>query len=197
MRLNAVINPIRPFLFFALLTATALACGEPGLVPRQEQTLPPPSEDLFARPTSASLSNWISFSDQGNSYTIDLPKDWSTRHSVGKDYYLDEFQPPNLKELVGVFVFDDAKPFAAGDDQYAFAVSVLNSLYGQVTEVTSRSTDESGREQVTWKSDTSRFTSIYQLRNSTTFLMLTIAGYGGEDEFTGDIKGIVGSFTVH
>ena len=187
---------VQVFAFAILLLLGGLACSTAGRSPQSAQTMPPPSDNVNTFPTSNNLDNWITFSDRNSSYSLELPNDWLTHHSTGKDYYTDQFQPPNLKELLEVFVFDDGKPFKGGDDKYIFALSVLKSLYSENVEVANRTVEPSGKELLSWKSKTNGFTSIFEVKNKTSFIMLTVMGYSNGDPYPDVIKKIIASFAI-
>ncbi len=184
--------------FISIILFSGIACNMVGTPTQQAQTMAPPTDKVDAFPTSSNLDNWVTFSDQNNSYKIDLPKDWVTGHSDEKDYnyYIDQFQPPDLKELLEVFVFDDGKPFKDGDDKYIYALSVLKSLYAKDVEVANRNVEPNGRETLIWKSKTDEFISIFEVKNKTSFVMLTVLGYATEEQYPEVVNKIVASFVI-
>lgn len=184
---------------FALLTfIMGIACSTLTGFPQGESTVAPPDQSIKTLPTSTAREHWVTFTDQNHSYTLDLPEDWLTRHSSGEDHYTDMFQSSARKDLIEVFVFDDGKPFRGGDDKLIFALSVLHSLYSEKAQATDRVIEPGGRERIQWKSEVIGTTgmSVFEVRNDTTFIMLTILGYGEDVPYPEVINTIVEGFRI-
>jgi len=114
----------------------------------------------------------------------------------GLNYFVDNFQSPDSKSYLEVFVSDDGRPFPEVDEKYIYALSILERLYSKGVEVEKRTVEENGREILTWNSQNNRFISVYDVTNKTSFVMLTIFGYTPESESSNETKEILENFKV-
>jgi hypothetical protein len=159
----------------------------------------PPTDKVESLPPSISVDGWVTFTGRDNLYTIDIPKNWLTGQwsGDGLDYFIDNFQAPDSKSYLEVFVSDDRRPFPEVDEKYIYALSVLDRLYSNGVEVENRTTEKDGaREIFIWNSQNHRFISVYEVTNKTTFVMLTIFGYSSENETSTETKEIIKNFNV-
>ncbi len=159
----------------------------------------PPADKVETYPPSISVDGWATFTGKDNLYAIDIPKNWLTGHWGGDeyDYFVDNFQSPDSKSYLEVFVSDDGRPFPEVDEKYIYALSVLDRLYSKGIEVEKRTIEENGmREILIWNSQNNRFISVYEVTNKTSFVMLTIFGYTPEKESSNETKEIIENFKV-
>lgn len=132
-------------------------------------------------------------------YTIDIPGNWLTGHwsKDGLTYFVDNFRSPDSKSYLEVFVSDDERPFPEVDEKYVYALSVLERLYATGAEIEKRTVEEnSGREIIVWNAQDNRFTSVYEVTNNTTFVMLTVFGYTVETESSKEVQEVIRNFRV-
>ncbi len=158
----------------------------------------PPTEKVESHPSSKLVDGWVTFTDEDNLYTIDIPKNWLTGHwsQEGLDYLVDNFQSSDSKSYLEVFISDDGRPFPEADEKYTYALSVLERLYSKGVKVEKRTVEENGKEVVIWNSQNNRYISVYDVTNETSFVMLTIFGYTSENESSKDTKEIIENFIV-
>jgi hypothetical protein len=158
----------------------------------------PPTDKVESNSPSISVDGWVTFTGKNNLYTIDIPKDWLTGHWSGEglDYFVDNFQSPDSKSYLEVFVSDDGRPFPEVDEKYTYALSVLDRIYSQGVEIEKRTVEENGREVLIWNSINQRFISIYEVTNETSFVMLTIFAYTSEKESSNEPHQIIENFKV-
>jgi len=177
---NKIQNQINAkiFRFALLIIITSIACN--ALTPNTPSTnssepvlkVNPPTDSVEAYPSSISVDGWVTLTGKDNLYTIDIPKNWLTGHwDDGLDYFVDNFQSPDSKSYLEVFVSDDGRPFPEVDEKYIYALSVLDRLYSKGVEVEKRAVEENGREILTWNSQNNRFISVYDVTNKTSFLI--------------------------
>jgi len=200
---NQVTNKLLGLILIFVITS--LACNAITPKPSSSNTsepvlkVNPPTDKVEDYPPSISVEGWVTFTGKDNLYTIDIPKNWLTGHwsKDGLDYFIDNFQSPDSKSLLEVFVSDDGRPFPEVDEKYTYALSVLDRLYSKGVEVEKRTIEENGtREILIWNSQNNRFVSVYEVTNKTTFVMLTIFGYTPEKETSNEIKEILENFKV-
>ncbi len=188
-----------------IVLITSLACN--ALTPKTSSSnssepvlkVDPPTDKVESLPPSLSVDGWVTVTNKDNLYTIDIPENWLTGHwsQEGLTYYIDNFQSPDKKSYIEVFLSDDERPFPKADETYIYALSVLERLYAKGVEMENRTVEKDGaREILIWNSQNLRFISIYEVRNQTTFVMLTIFGYTLEKEASNEIQEILKNFKV-
>jgi len=188
-------------IIFAFIT---LACN--AITPKPPSSNPPepvlkvnpPTEKVEKQPPSLSVDGWVTLTGKDDLYTIDIPKNWLIGHwDDGLDYFVDNFQSPDSKSYLEVFVSDDGRPFPEVDEMHIYTLSVLDRLYSKGVEVENRIIEENGkREILVWISQNNRFISVYEVTNKTTFVMLTMFGYTSEKEFSIETKEIIENFNI-
>jgi hypothetical protein len=194
-------NKFAGFIVFAFIIT--LACN--AITPRPSSSNPsepvlkvnPPTNKVENQPLSSSVDGWITFTGKDNLYTLDLPKNWLTGHwDDGLTYLVDNFQSSDSKSYLEVFISDDGRPFPEVDEKYIYALSVLERLYSKGVDVEKRTVEENGREVVIWNSQNIRYISVYNVTNTTSFVMLTIFGYTPENESANETIEILKNFRV-
>jgi hypothetical protein len=190
---------------FVFILAASLACN--ALTPQVSSSnnssepvlkVNPPTYKVENYPPSESVDGWVTVTGEKNLYTIDIPKDWLTYHwsQEGLDYFVDNFQSSDEQSYLEVFISDDGRPFPEVDEKYVYALSVLERLYSKGVEAEKRTISENGEETLIWNSQNTRFISVYNVTNETTFVMLTIYGYTPEKETSIEAKRIIEHFKV-
>jgi hypothetical protein len=191
--------------FIAIFIITNIACN--ALTPQTPSSnnssepvlqVNPPTEKAESLPQSNSVDGWVTFTGKDNLYTVDIPKNWLTGHwsQDGLGYLIDNFQSPDSKSYFEVFISDDGRPFPEDDEKYIYALSVLERLYSKGVDVEKRTVEEGGREVSIWTSQNTRYISVYDVTNETSFVMLTVFGYTSEYESSNEMKEILKNFEV-
>lgn len=174
--------------FITCIMLASLACSAlsstPTAVPvtNPPATNPPANNVPSTQAPQQSGSSLITFKDQNNFYTIQVPGDWVKKSDSGTHYYIDEFKSPDSNALVENIAYDDGTPFT-GSQNGQFALQLLNQFYsstGQTGDihVTLDKIENDGSEHLVWYSTAGGYSgeSFFEIRgsNSTTFLMFTI-----------------------
>ena len=196
-------NKLLELIFIVVITSLACNALTPKITPANSSEpvlrVDPPTDKVESLPPSPSVDGWVTFTNKDNLYTLDIPKNWLTGHwsQDGLSYFVDNFQSPDSKSYVEVFVADDGRPFPEVDEKHIYALSVLDRLYAKGVEVEKRTMEnDSTQEILIWNSQNNRFISVYEVINKTTFVMLTVFGYSSEKETSNEIKEIIGNFKV-
>lgn len=195
--------------FVLILMISSIACN--ALIPKSSSSnssepsleVNPPKNKVEDYPQSASVEGWVTFTGRDNLYTIDTPKDWLTDYWGGEEYVysVENFQSADSKSYLEIFVSDDGRPFKEIGETYIYALSVLKNAYGEDFEVENRTVQTNGREILIWKSKTVRFSSnrvasIYEVKNKTSFIMLSIYGYTPEKQASDETTKIISNFYI-
>lgn len=187
--------------FVVSILSVGLACAalsgtpttEPTSNPPTQQSLPPTSDNsttvTSTNPAASTGSDLVTFTDQNKYYQIDLPSEWVHTQSSGDHYYIDTFTSTDKKAVVENIAYDDGTPFN-GADNGRFALQILNQNYSSTgkegdIKVTNDSIQKDGSERLTWTSKAGGYSGVsyFEIRNKTTFLMLTI-DWGNDSEST-------------
>jgi hypothetical protein len=193
------------FAIFTISIACSTLTPNPSSSNSSEPSLKvnPPTNKVEVYPPSTSVEGWVTFTGKDNLYTLDIPKNWLTDYWGGEEYIysVENFQSADSKSYLEIFVSDDGRPFKDIGETYIYALSVLKNAYGEDFEVENRTVETNGREILIWKSKTIRFgsnrvASIYEVKNKTSFIMLSIYGYTSEKQSSDETKKIISNFYV-
>ena len=205
-------------LFFSILALTlmvGMACsvfsgGEATVaVPTPIVSNPKPTEvqndPQPPAPTEepSSTGGWTTFTDQNNLYEIQVPSDWIYKQVTGDNYYIDQFKAPDEKALVENIAYDDGTPFTGGQNG-KFALELLNRFYSNTGEVgdirvLGDQLQKDGSERLEWVSKSGGYSgfSYFEIRNKTTFLMITIEWVNSaEDQYIDLLDQVIESYRV-
>jgi hypothetical protein len=170
-----------------LMLAVGLACGssnQPAAAPTQ-QAQPTVSDSSGGTATSGGDTSSgsdanVSFTDQNNYFTIDLPGNW--KHTTGTDtnLYSDKFTSPDGHGFIESVVYDDGTPFT-GVQNGQGALYLLHHYYSSTGQegdirISDDSIQKDKSERLTWTSKGGGYSgvSFFEIRHGTTFLMFTI-----------------------
>jgi hypothetical protein len=208
------------FAFLALLLATGLACSvftgsrdTPAGAPQVEQ--PPaqqsqelqPQEQPSSEQSGDSTGDFVTFTDQNDLYSIEVPADWVYTQTVDTEdnnYYIDTFKSPDNGAVIENIVYDDGTPFT-GSQNGKFALYLLNTFYSSTgKEGDIRVTDDSimkdKSERLTWTSKEGGYTGIsfFEVRkNKTTFLLFTVDwGNDVKDTYSDVLNYVIESYSI-
>lgn len=218
---------LKPFVFIlAVMVLVSLAClggagtpaTEPALIvteaaPQQveQPTQPVATEELVVdEPTqtyNGGTGDFITFTDQNNLYTIEVPADWTyeqTFDNENNNYYIDTFTSPDGGAVIENIVYDDGTTFT-GNQKSKFALYLLNNFYSSTgREGDIRVSDDKimndGSERLTWTSRAGGYSGIsfLELRsNGTTFLFFTVDwGNSVEDTYRDTLNYVIESYQI-
>jgi hypothetical protein len=200
---NRIRNKLPGFLLLIVITSLACNVLTPGNSSSNSSEpvlkVDPPANKAESLPPSRSLDGWVTFTNQDNLYSLDIPNNWLTGHWFQDDlpYFVENFQSSDKKSYMEVFVSDDGRPFPDVDEKYIYALSVLDRLYASGIKEEKRTVENDGaREILIWRSQNSRFISVYEVTGKTTFIMLTLFGYTPEKETSTEFREIIKNFKV-
>lgn len=215
------IKALKPFIFiFAVMAIVSLACAGGSGTPAPEPTpvavptqppvqQPTPQETVVEQPTQmpdTASSDFVTFTDQNNLYTIEIPGDWKHEQSFDTEnnyYYIDTFTSPDGGAVVENIVYDDGTAFT-GNQKSKFSLYLLNTFYSSTgKEGDIRISDDSimkdGSERLTWTSKGGGYSGISFLEvrsNGTTFLFFTVDwGNDVEDTYRDTLEHVIESYT--
>jgi hypothetical protein len=211
------------FSLMAFLLFVSLACGfsigntpaAPTPVPptRQSQPTQPiqkpteaPSTQVVSNPTAdqGNTSGGLkTFTDQNNFYQIQVPGDWVYKQVTGDNYYIDQFTSPDEQALVENIAYDDGTPFT-GRDNGKFALDLLNRFYSNTgavgdIRVLGDQLQPDGSERLEWISKSGGYSgySYFEIRDKTTFLMITIDWVdSAKDVYLDTLNAIIESYSL-
>ena len=213
------------FAFVVLLLAVSLACGVfsggqdiPTTAPEVQQpaTQPPqiqsPTEQPVDNAPNDSTSNdssggYITFTDQNNLYSIEVPDGWDYSQTVDTEnnyYYIDTFKSPDEGAVIENIVYDDGTAFT-GNQKAKFSLYLLNTFYSSTgKEGDIRVSDDSimkdGSERLTWTSKGGGYSGLSFLEvrsNGTTFLFFTVDwGNDVQDTYIDTLNYVIESYTI-
>ena len=184
------------------LTSTPTAAPAPTIAPAPTQ--PPSNEPPTAAPADSSNSGGVqTFTDKNNFFAIDLPAAWT--HTTGTDtnMYWDRFSAPDQHAFIENIAYDDGTPWTGGSNGKG-ALYLLNSVYSNTGKegdirVSDDKIQSDGSERLTWASKSGGYSgvSFFEVRNKTTFLMLT-AWWGNdyENTYRDVLDKVIGSYRV-
>ena len=205
--------------FVSALMAVSMACSlfsgsdtpiteEPAM--QQEPPTkpePPTIEEPTEEPVSDTSGDFVTFTDQNDLYSIEVPADWTYEQSYDSEnnyYYIDTFTSPDGGAVIENIVYDDGKPFT-GNQKSKFSLYLLNTFYSSTgTEGDIKVTDDSimkdGSERLTWESKSGGYSGISFLEvrsNGTTFLFFTVDwGNDVEDTYIDTLNYVIESYTI-
>ncbi len=209
-------------IFISFMAAIGIACATVMATPTAEPpptarpvptevppTQAPPELAPTAAPvdstasTSSGGSGVVTFTDKNNLYQIDVPSDWKHTTSSGEHYYIDTFTSPESGAVIENIVYDDGTPFT-GRDNGRFALQILNQQYSNTgaegdIRVTEEKQQADGSDRLLWTSKAGGYSglSFFEIRNRTTFLMLTADwGNGYKDQYLDTINKVIESYRV-
>lgn len=198
--------------FIALLLIVGLACtpGEPDptqapVVQQPVQQQEPQPEPQQQEPVDNS-GGLMTFTDENDYYSIDLPGDWTYEQTVdsdGDDFYIDTFTSPDELALVENIVYDDGTAFT-GSDKARFALYLLNTFYSDTGQegdirVSEDKIMKDGSERLTWRSTGGDYSGIsfLETRGSTTFLFFTVEWVDdAEDQYLDVLNAVIASYRI-
>jgi len=213
------------FAFVVLLLAVSLACSVfsggqnvPTTAPEVQQpaTQPPqvqaPTEQPVDNTPTDSTSNdsaggYVTFTDQNNLYSIEVPADWDYSQTVdteSNNYYIDTFKSPDGGAVIENIVYDDGTAFT-GNQKAKFSLYLLNRFYSSTgKEGDIRVSDDSimkdGSERLTWTSKGGGYSgfSFLEVRsNGTTFLFFTVDwGNDVQDTYIDTLNYVIESYKI-
>ena len=202
------------FLFVAFVLIVGLACNfgatpaAPTSVPPVKPTDPPPTAvQATEPPTNNSGGNSSgglkTFTDQNDLYEIQVPSDWTYKQVTGENYYIDQFTSPDEKALVENITYDDGTPFT-GSQNGQFALKLLNKFYSNTGDVgdirvTGDQIQPDKSERLEWTSKSGGYSgySYFEIRNKTTFLMITIEWVDSyQDQYIDTLNAVIKSYSV-
>jgi hypothetical protein len=198
------------FSFLAFVLAVGLACSgsaspaAPTAVPPvSNPTEPPPTQVQPTQPPAEPAGGLTTFTDQNNLYEIQLPSDWVYKQVTGDNYYIDQFTAPDELALVENITYDDGTPFVGGQNG-KFALGLLNRFYSNTGEVgdirvLGDQLQPDGSERLEWVSKSGGYSgySYFEVRNKTTFLMITIEWVNSaEDQYIDTLNDVIKSYSI-
>lgn len=223
---------LKPFVFILVVMAVvSLAClgggGTPAVVPvteapqQPQQVEPPPQpteteeavqvvEPVVEEPTQtpeAGSGGFVTFTDQNDLYTIEVPADWTYEQTVdteSNNYYIDTFTSPDGGAVIENIVYDDGTAFS-GNQKSKFALYLLNVFYSSTGKegdirVTEDKIMKDGSERLIWTSKGGGYSGISFLEvrsNGTTFLFFTVDwGNSVEDTYMDTLNYVIESYTI-
>lgn len=220
--------------FVTVLVLAALACNggssptsaPPTAAPQAAQptSVPPTSAPPVAPPTSApqqpqgnasppdsgqvgSNSDIVTFTDENNLFSFDLPGDWTYGNSFNDEdgVYIDRFESPNglgfIENITGF-----SKERLSGGSNGKIALYFIHKYYSTTKaegdiHISEDQLQPDGSERLTWKSDAGGYSgmSYFEVRGADrkTFLMLTVWWDSSADQATLDtINAAIESYRV-
>ncbi len=171
------------FIYLLFIVAASLACqtlsGTTTQAPPEESQ----PQSQIAKPTanqnSETTSDLVVFVDKNNLAQFEVPGDWEYSQSDVEGGYVDSFASPDGNALMENFVYDDGTSFTGGQNGKA-ALYLLHRYYSATgkegdIKVISDAVQADGSERLVWTSRSGGFSgvSFFEVRNRTTFLMLT------------------------
>lgn len=189
--------------FVALVMLVGMACSALSSAPTAAPISNSPTQALQNNTGNSGSGALKTFTDQNNYYAIDLPSDWTYKQDSGDHYYIDQFKSPDGNALVENIVYDDGKPFT-GSQNGKFALYLLNTFYSSTGKegdihVSNDSIQKDGSERLTWSSSGGGYSgwSYFEVRNRTTFLMLTVEWANDyENTYIDTLDNVVKSYRV-
>ncbi len=174
--------------------------------PTEPQANPQQPEPTQSGPTQPPASGgWVTFTDQNNLYTVQVPDDWVYKQVTGDNYYIDQFKSPDEQALVENITYDDGTPFT-GSQNGRFALDLLNRFYSNTSEVgdirvSSDQLMPDGSERLEWTSKSGGYSgaSYFEIRGSdhTTFLMITIEWVNSaQDQYLDLLNQVIESYRL-
>jgi hypothetical protein len=217
---------LKPFVFVLVVMAVvSLACSvfsggqdipttapdvqQPATQPPQVQ---PPTEQPIASTPIDSTSNdstggYVTFTDQNNLYSIEVPADWVYSQTVDtqdNNYYIDTFKSPDEGAVIENIVYDDGTAFT-GNQKAKFSLYLLNTFYSSTgkegdIKVSDDSIMKDGSERLTWTSKGGGYSGLSFLEvrsNGTTFLFFTVDwGNDVQDTYIDTLNYVIESYKI-
>jgi hypothetical protein len=200
------------FVFAAMLALAALACNG-GRTPTPVSQISPPTDapqdinptpdDIINTPAPSdnqqvdSSSGIVTFVDDNNLFSFDLPGDWTHSNSFNEDdgVYVDRFESPDgtsfIENITGF-----SKTTLSGSSNGKIALYFIHKYYSATgaegdIRITSDQIQPDKSERLMWNSTSGGYSGIsyFEVRGADrkTFLMLTVWWNDGTDQATIDI----------
>jgi len=200
------------FIFVAILAITALACNG-GAAPASDpapqvdsptsapsNNNPPPEnkpEPTSKPPVDNNDSGLVTFTDDNNLFSFDLPGDWNYSNSFNDEdgIYVDRFESPDqmgfIENITGF-----SKDALTGSSNGKIALYFIHKYYSATGKegdirISGDQLQADGSERLTWKSSSGGYSGIsyFEIRGADrkTFLMLTTWWNDGTDQATLDV----------
>jgi len=175
--------------------------------PTAEPPTQQPAETESPQQVDTSDGGFVTFTDQNNLYTIEVPPDWTNEQSYDSEnnyYYIDTFTSPDGGAVIENIVYDDGTAFT-GNQKSKFALYLLNTFYSTTgKEGDIRISDDNimsdGSERLTWTSKGGGYSGISFLEvrsNGTTFLFFTVDwGNDVEDVYRDTLNYVIETYTI-
>lgn len=196
----------------AVMLMVSLACfGGPAptqapVVQQPVQQEQPQQEEPQQEEPANNSGGLMTFTDQNDYLSIDLPEDWTYEQTVdsdGNDFYIDTFTSPDELALVENIVYDDGTAFT-GSDKARFALYLLNTFYSDTGQegdirVSEDKIMQDGSERLTWRSTGGDYSGIsfLETRGSTTFLFFTVEWVdSAEDQYVDVLNAVIASYRI-
>ena len=217
---------LKPFVFVLVVVAVvSLACGvfsggqdipttapevqQPATQPPQVQA--PTEQPIESTPIDSTSNNssggYVTFTDQNNLYSIEVPADWVYSQTVDtqdNNYYIDTFKSPDEGAVIENIVYDDGTAFT-GNQKAKFSLYLLNTFYSSTgkegdIKVSDDSIMKDGSERLTWTSKGGGYSglSFLEVRNNgTTFLFFTVDwGNDVQDTYIDTLNYVIESYKI-
>jgi hypothetical protein len=217
---NAVFFPFLALLVF-VISVGCLCTGLTTDTPTEEAPVvqPPvqqPTQAPVVQPTEVpateapvtnnSSGGLTTFTDQNELFAIDVPSDWEYSYQNVTDeyaFYADRYTSPDGTVFMENIVYDDTTPFVGGQNG-RLALDLLNKYYsytGREGDIRIAETKEQkdGSTRMTWTSKEGKYSgvSFFEVRNKTTFLMLTLRWENAvEEQYLDTINAVIDSYRV-
>ncbi len=187
------------FLFTAMLALAAIACNggaAPSSAPEDSpsnsdsNSVVAPTEESApssndSQPTeSGASSDLVTFTDENNLFSIDLPGDWNHTNSFNDEdgIYVDRFEAPDEKGFIENISGFSKTPLTGGSNGKV-ALYFIHKYYSTTGEqgdirISDDSIQPDGSERLQWKSQSGGYSGIsyFEVRGDDrkTFLMFTV-----------------------
>lgn len=204
------------FAFVVFILAVGLACSalspspatpapqQPVVNTNDSGSTQPQATDVPQQPaTASSSSDYVVFTDKNKLYQIEVPGNWKQDHTTGDHYYIDAIKSPDGNAVIETIIYDDGTAFVNGQNG-KFALYLLNTFYSKTGKegdirVTDDKIEKDGSETLVWLSKEGGYSGIsnFEVRNKTTFLMLTVNwGNDFKDQYSAALSHVFDTYAV-
>jgi len=199
------------FALVAFILAVGLACSAltspatPAPQPPVDSgnSQPQPTDVPQQSGSTGNSSDFAVFTDKNDFFQIEVPSDWKQDSGSGDNYYIDSFTAPDGNALIESIVYDDGTSFPGGTNG-KFALGLLHTFYsidgkeGDI-RITDDRIEKDGSESLSWNSRGRGTTGIsyFEIRNGTTFLMLSLV-YGNdfESQYLDTLNHVISTYAI-